>query len=322
MDSKTIKAAKKVLEIEQNAIGALSKRIDKNFIKAVDTIFFSTGRVVVTGMGKPGFIGRKISATLASTGTPSLFMHPAEAIHGDIGMVLRDDVVLAISNSGETEEIVRLIPMVKRIGSKMICLTGNKRSVLAKNCDCVLDVEVDREACPMGLAPTASTTAALAMGDALAVALLERRKFKKEDYALLHPGGALGKKLLLKAKDVMRTGKNNPALRENTKVKEVLISITKSHSGAASIIDKSRKLIGIFTDGDLRRAFEKDLTALEEPVSVFMTRKPKTIVEDQLAAEALRMMKDSEIDELPVVDSRGKCAGMLDIQDLLKSGIF
>ena len=317
-----IKSARRVIQMESHALRELSKSLDHQFAKAVHLLLKCRGRVVVTGMGKPGLIGRKISATFASTGTPSLFMHPAEAIHGDFGMVVRSDVVLAISNSGQTEEILRLIPMIKRIGAPVIALTGERNSPLAKNSDCVLYVGVSKEACPMGLAPTTSTTAALAMGDALAVALIERKNFKKEDFALLHPGGTLGRQLLLKVTDVMRTGRSNPVLKSSTKIKDVLITITKSHAGAANIVNGHKKLIGIFTDGDLRRAFRKKKPVLNEPVSQLMTKKPKTIKKDQLATEALRVMEDLEIDELPVVDELGRCVGIVDIQDLLKAGVI
>lgn len=313
-----IETAKKVLKIEADAVAALIDRIDGKFIEAIDILKNCKGRIIVTGMGKGGLIGRKISATLASTGAPSLFLHPAEAIHGDLGMVQKEDAVIAISNSGETEEVTKLLPLLKRIGSKMIVLTGNIESTLAKYSDVVLDVSVEKEACSFGLVPTSSTTAALAMGDALAVILYENKGFKIEDYAFYHPGGSLGKKMLLKVDDIMKTGNDNPVVSETMILKDVLLLITEAKAGAAIVVDDAKRLSGIFTDGDLRRSLDKykgDL--LTKTVGEVMTKNPRSIISDSLASEALRIIKESNIDEIPVVDSKGAPVGLVDEKDLL-----
>lgn len=315
------KRAKEVLRIEAEAIRRLIPRIDSKFEKAVEMIYNCKGRVVVTGMGKPGLIGQKISATLSSLGTPSLFLHPAEALHGDLGRVTKDDIVIAISNSGETEEITRFLPIVKKIGAKLIAFAGRKKSTLSKFSDITLDVSVEKEACSLGLAPTSSTTATLAMGDALAVALLDRRGFKKEDYAFYHPAGALGKKLLLTVEDIMRKGSDNPIVKENAIIKDVLLKITKSRAGSASVVNSAGKLVGIFTDGDLRRHLEIDPDLTKKRVSQVMTKGPVTIKKGRLAAEAFKILKDKRIDEVPVVNDQYKPIGLLDVQDLLKAGI-
>lgn len=316
-----IDRAKEVLRIELEAIASLIDRIDERFTNAVRMLCDCRGRVVITGMGKPGIIARKISATLASTGTPSLFLHPAEAVHGDLGMVTKDDVVVAISNSGETEEISKLLSTIKKIGAKLIALTGNLDSTLARNSDVALDIGVDREACPLGLAPTASTTAMLAMGDALAIAVSDKKGFKYEDYAFFHPGGALGKRLLLKVEDIMRTGNENPIVKEDRLVKEALLAITGARAGACSIINEEGILIGIFTDGDLRRHLETDPDLSKKRIDQVMTRTPKTITKTRLAAEAFKILKENKIDELPVVDSANRPIGLVDVQDLLKAGL-
>jgi arabinose-5-phosphate isomerase len=316
-----LKRAKEVLSIEASAIDALADRLDENFKKAINLILNLKGRIVVTGMGKPGLIGRKISATFASTGNPSLFLHPAEAIHGDLGMILKDDLVIAISNSGETEEIVRLIPLIKRIGCSLISMTGNLKSVLAKNSDVVLDVGVKKEACSFGLVPTASSTAALAMGDAIAVVLLEKKGFKVEDYAFLHPGGDLGRKLMVVVKAVMRKGVDNPVILGNKTVKQAINLITEVCAGAVAIVDENNKLLGIFTDGDLRRKYSVDNNIGNFSIKDVMTEKPISINQRKLAVEALEMMQKNNIDELPVVDDDNKIVGMLDVQDLLKMGL-
>jgi len=317
----SIKRAKEVLRIEAQAISDLIKRIDRNFQVAAKLLANCKSRIVVTGMGKGGIIGKKISATLSSIGKPSLWLHPAEAIHGDLGRVVKEDVVLAISNSGETEEIVRLLPTIKKIGAKMICLTGNLKSTLAKNSDIVLDVSVRKEACPLGLVPTASTTAMLAMGDALSIAVLERKGLKREEFAFYHPGGNLGKKLLLKVKDIMRKGKANPIVKESTLVKDVLLTITSARTGSATIVNKKGKLIGIFTDGDLRRHLRSDNNLSMRSVRDVMTKNPTVIGQERLAAEAMRILENKKIDEVPVVDNKGKPVGLLDVQDLLKAGL-
>ncbi len=315
-----LKLAKKVLFVEAQAIKKLIPRINREFVRSLDLLEKCSGRVIVTGMGKPGFIGRKIAATLASTGTPSLFLHPAEAIHGDLGMVTRHDVVIAISNSGETEEITRLLSTIKKIGSKLISLTGNLDSTLAKNSDVILNIGLEKEACPWNLAPTASTTAALAMGDALAVCLAKRKGFKEEDFAFLHPGGSLGKKLI-KVKDLMRVGKQNPIVTGTSTVEKALLAITSAKSGSCTIVDKQGKLKGIFTDGDLRRHLKLNgVSILKKQIEPLSTKKPSSIEENKLAAEALQILRDKKIDELPVINQKGRVVGLLDVQDLLKAG--
>ncbi|OIO79103.1 MAG: hypothetical protein COY77_04885 [Candidatus Omnitrophica bacterium CG_4_10_14_0_8_um_filter_43_18] len=319
MSSRNI--AKEVFRIEAEAIKDLAGRLDENFDRAVEAIYRTTGRVVIMGMGKPGIIGEKISATLTSTGTPSLFLHPAEAVHGDLGKVTKEDVVLAISNSGETEEVLRVIPFIKKIGARLIALAGNTKSTLARHSDIILDVGVKKEACPMGLAPTASTTATLAMGDALAVALIKRKGFREADYAFFHPGGTLGKRLILKVEDIMRKDFENPIVEENALVKDVLVKITSVRAGSASVVDKKGKLTGIFTDGDLRRHIEGAENIALRKIKDVMTRSPKTITKEKLAAEALRILKENRIDEIPVVDKNNKPVGLVDVQDLLKAGL-
>ncbi|MDD5692590.1 MAG: KpsF/GutQ family sugar-phosphate isomerase [Candidatus Omnitrophica bacterium] len=317
-----IKRAREVLDIEAQAITLLKKRLGKNFAKAVELILKTKGRVVVSGMGKTGIIAQKFSATLASTGTPSLFLHTAEAIHGDLGKVTGDDIVIILSNSGSTEEMKQLLPILKKIGSAIISLTGNPRSTLAKYSDVVLDVSVKKEACPLGLAPTASTTAALAMADALAICLLEKKGFKEKDFAFFHPGGALGRRLLLKVEDIMRTGSSNPIVKEDKKVSQVLFAITRSRAGSATVIDKKGKLKGIFTDGDLRRHLESDKDLTRRKISEVMTKNPTLVYKDMLAAEAMRILQSKRIDEVPVVDKNKRPVGLLDIQDLLRAGLI
>lgn len=313
--------AKKVLDIEAKAILGLSKKIGKNFEKTIEFLTNVKGRIIVTGMGKPGFIAQKISATLSSTGSPSLYLHPAEALHGDLGRVRREDCILAFSNSGQTEEIVRLLPTLKKIGARIIAVVGNTRSTLAKNADFVLDTSVEREACPLGLAPTTSTTAMLAMGDALAVALLDRKGFKEKDFAFYHPGGALGKRLLLKVEDIMRSGSTNPIVKETAPVKNVLLKITKARAGSASVVNKRGQLTGIFTDGDLRRHFDGKEDIAGKVVRDVMTKSPVTIRKERLAAEAFQILRSKRIDEIPVVDEKKRPVGLLDVQDILKAGL-
>jgi arabinose-5-phosphate isomerase len=281
------------------------------------------GRIVVTGMGKSGIIGRKINATLASTGTPSLFLHPAEGIHGDLGMVTASDVVIAISNSGETSELLGILPSVKRIGAPIIAFCGRDQSTLAKHADVVLDISVAKEACPLGLAPTASTTATLAMGDALAIALLSARKFRPEDFAVFHPGGALGRKLLLTVEAVMHQGEDNPLITLDKTVKEALFVITAKGLGATTVVDGGR-LVGLITDGDIRRGLEKGHDFLDKPVASLMTKVPRTITPDRLAAEALHIMENNKprpITVLPVVDREFQAIGMIHLTDLLRQGV-
>lgn len=313
--------AKKVLKIERDALSDLIKRIDSDFENAVNAIYNIKGRVIVTGMGKPGFIAQKISATLSSTGTPSLYLHPAEALHGDLGRVTKDDLVLALSNSGETEEIVKFLPIVKKIGAKLVAMVGNTKSTLAKNADHIINTFVRREACSLGLAPTTSTTAMLAMGDALAVALLDKKGFQEKDFAFFHPGGILGKRLILKVGDIMRKGHDNPIVKENLAVKKVLLAITKARAGSASVINSKGKLTGIFTDGDLRRHIESKPDLINKKVKDVMTKNPITIKKERLAAEAFDILRSKKIDEIPVVDDKKRPIGLVDVQDLLKAGL-
>ncbi len=321
----SIDQAKRVLQIEADAVAALINRVDERFEHAVDMIMNCTGRVVVTGMGKSGLIGKKIAATLASTGTPALFLHPAEGIHGDLGMVTRGDTVIALSNSGETEEIARMLPSLKRIGIKIIALTGNKESTLAKNSDVVIDVGVKEEACPLGLAPTASTTATLAMGDALAVALLDRRGFREEDFACFHPGGALGKRLLLRVKDIMHTGDAVPAVSEETMIKDAIYEISSKKMGVTSVLNSSGRLVGVISDGDLRRWMEKTEKSgenlLAKKAGDIMTKNPKVIGQEALAAEAVAVMENSSITCLIVTEPDGRPEGVIHLHDLLKAGV-
>ena len=321
MKINVLKRAKEVLDIESSAIRSLKPRIGKTFLLALDLLQKAKGRVVVSGMGKTGIIAQKLSATLASTGTPSLYLHSAEAIHGDLGRVTGLDVVIIISNSGQTEEIKQLLPILKKIGAKIIALTGNMHSVLAKYANVVLDVSVKAEACPLGLAPTASTTATLAMADALAVCLLELKGFKEKDFAFFHPGGALGRRLLLKVEDIMRTGKAHAVVNEEKTVAEVLLKITQSRAGSASVIDKFGRLVGIFTDGDLRRHLETDRDLPRRKMIEVMTKNPLVITPDKLAAEAMHMLEEKKIDEVPVVDKKYRPIGLLDVQDLLRAGL-
>ncbi len=317
----SVASAKKVLRNEARALTKLVDRIDKSFSKIINLMAKSKGRVIVTGMGKPGYIAQKVSATMSSTGTPSLYLHPAEALHGDLGRVTSDDVILAFSNSGETEEVVRLLPIIKKIGAKVVAITGNLSSTLAKNSDFVIDSSVSKEACPMGLAPTTSTTVMLALGDAIAVALIEKKNFQPKDFALFHPGGSLGKRLLLRVEDIMRGKKETPIVKQNEMVKDVLLKVTEMRAGSASVVDAKGKLIGIFTDGDLRRHFEEGKDLLHSKVCNVMTKAPVTITKDRLAAEAFDILRSKKIDELPVVDEKGKPNGLLDVQDILKAGL-
>jgi len=313
--------ARVVLKIERDALGRLALKLDRRFEEAVELLGKCLGRVVVTGMGKPGFIGQKISATFSSLGIPSLWLHPAEAAHGDVGRVTGQDVVVALSHSGETDEILHLLPVIKRIGAKLIAMTGNARSRLAKQADVVLLTHVKNEASPWGLVPTASTTAMLALGDALGVALSEKRGFSPKDFAALHPGGSLGKRLTLQVEDLMRTGSSHPIVRDSDSVKKVLLKITRARAGSASVANAKGRLVGIFTDGDLRRHVEDDSQILRRRVSEVMTKNPKALKVGHLAVEALRLLEAHRIDEIPIVDAQYRPAGLLDIQDLLKAGL-
>jgi arabinose-5-phosphate isomerase len=317
-----IDQARKVLQIEADAIHTLVDRVDDSLISAIDIIYSCAGRVVITGMGKSGIIGKKMAATFASTGTPALFLHPAEGGHGDVGMVTKGDVVIAISNSGETDEIVKILHVLKKLDIKLIALTGNRNSTLARAADVVLDVSVREEACPMGLVPTASTTAALAMGDALAVALLSKRGFKEEDFAFFHPGGNLGRRLLLTTDELMHTGSSIPVVKMQTSMMEAIIEISSKRLGITTVIDGDLRLQGIVTDGDLRRGLEKwgekFLSHLAEEV---MTRNPKTVTGNMLAVKALSIMEKYSITSLVVVDHDGRTRGVVHLHDILKSGI-
>jgi arabinose-5-phosphate isomerase len=321
-----IEHARACLELEAEAIHALIPRINDHFATAMNMILHCRDRVIVTGMGKSGIIGKKIAATLASTGTPAFFLHPAEGIHGDLGMVTANDIVIAISNSGETNEVIGLLPTLKRIGAPIIAMTGREDSTLTKNADVFLNVAVEREACPLGLAPTASTTAALAMGDALAMALLSARKFTPEDFALYHPGGSLGRKLLLTVENVMHAGDDLPVVTPDKTVKEALFAITAKGLGAVLVVDAldSMLLVGLLTDGDIRRSLEKGHEFLDKSVAGLMTNKPRTITKEKLAAQALNMMEKNKprpITLLPVVDSEFRAIGIIHLTDLLRQGV-
>ena len=311
--------AREVLRTEAQAILSLVDRLGPDFTSAVAAVAACAGHLVVTGMGKAGLIGQKVSATFASTGTPSIFLHPAEAYHGDLGRVGKEDVVLALSNSGETEEVVRLLPPLRRIGAKIVALTASRQSTLGKNADLVIELGRIDEACPLGLAPSATTTALLALGDALAFCVFEARGFDREKFAFYHPGGDLGRRLL-KVSEVMRTGDRNAVVREDTTVTEAVAAITRARAGAVCVIDAAGRLAGIFTDGDLRRALGRDPRLVSGRIADVMTRSPRTIGPDRLADEAARILREKKIDELPVVNERGEPVGMLDIQDLLDVG--
>ncbi|HQZ44744.1 MAG TPA: KpsF/GutQ family sugar-phosphate isomerase [Usitatibacteraceae bacterium] len=315
--------ARQVLEIEAGAVAALADRLGEPFLAAVDLVFGCAGRVVVTGMGKSGHVGGKIASTLASTGTPAFFMHPGEASHGDLGMIASGDVVLAISHSGESEEILRILPLIKRRGAKVIAITGRAQSTLAKESDVHLDGAVDKEACPMNLAPTASTTAALALGDALAVALLEKRGFGSDDYALHHPGGTLGRKLLLHVSDVMHSGDRLPRVAAGATLKEAILEMSRKGLGMTAIVEPDGRVAGLFTDGDLRRALEKHEDIRGLGVAEVMTRNPRSIGPARLAAEAAQVMQAHHVSgRLLVVDEAGRLVGALHVDDLLRAGVI
>jgi arabinose-5-phosphate isomerase len=324
-DKDIIASARETLKIEAEAIMALHDNLDETFERAVEAILECRGRVVVTGMGKSGIIARKIASTFASTGTPALFVHPAEGVHGDLGMIVKGDAVLALSNSGETEELSIILPLIKRQGNTLIALTGDTHSTLAKRSDIVLNVAVKREACPLGLAPTASTTASLAIGDALAVALLKKRGFKAENFALFHPGGVLGKKLLLKVSDLMHVGEEIPRVNEKDLMKEAICEISAKKLGITTVLDDEGKLKGIITDGDLRRFFEKEMALRNDPLSRragdVMTQGAKTIEADALAAKAVQVMEQYAITALVVVEAGDIPVGVVHLHDLLRAGV-
>ncbi|MEM5273487.1 KpsF/GutQ family sugar-phosphate isomerase [Cupriavidus taiwanensis] len=319
---RALRLARDTLQTEADAVSALSGRLNGDFARAVQLILQCTGRVVVSGIGKSGHIGRKVAATLASTGTPAFFVHPAEASHGDLGMVTRDDVLIAFSNSGETGELLSIIPIVKRIGARLISVTGNPDSNLAKLADVHLDAAVEKEACPLNLAPTASTTAALALGDALAVAVLDARGFGEEDFARSHPGGALGRKLLTHVRDVMRTGNAVPEVRESTPLAQALMEITRKGMAMTAVVDTDGRAIGVFTDGDLRRLLETPRDWKTVPIAEVMHRNPHVINQDQLAVEAVQVMEANRINQLLVVDDDGRLTGALHIHDLTRAKVI
>jgi arabinose-5-phosphate isomerase len=312
-----------VVRAEAAALGAVLRRMGKGFLEAVDLLHRCRGNVVVTGVGKSGLVGQKISATLASTGTPSIYLHSAEALHGDVGRVRRDDVVLAISFSGETEEVLRVVPVVRRIGARLLSVTGNPASRLSRWSDVALDLGRIAEACPLGLVPTSSTTATLALGDALAMTASRRRKFSREDYALFHRGGSLGRQLMTVG-EIMRRGGEVPTVRERTSVRAALAAVSRvggARAGATLVVDGKGRLVGIFTDGDLRRRLAAGDDFLDRPVSAVMTRTPVTVTGETLVAEALRILKERKIDEVPVLDARGRPVGLVDVQDILEVGV-
>ena len=316
----TLEKAREVLRTEGEAILLLAKRLDGDFEGAVSMIASCRGHLVVTGMGKAGLVGQKISATFASTGTPSIFLHPAEAYHGDLGRVVKEDVVLAVSNSGETAEVMLLLAPLRQIGAKIVAVTASRESPLGKNADLVLELGRIEEACPLNLAPSATTAAIMALGDALAFSVFETRGFDKEKFSFYHPGGDLGRKLL-KVADVMRTGERNPTVPEETPLTDAIAVITRARAGAVTVVDGAGRMAGIFTDGDLRRAIGRDPGLVTSRIGDVMTRTPLTIAPDRLASEALKVMHERKIDELPVMDGDGKPVGMVDVQDLLDVGV-
>ena len=320
--SQLIDTAQRTIQLETEAVEQLRNRIDERFVHACELILACKGRVVVVGMGKSGHIGRKIAATLASTGTPAFFVHPAEASHGDMGMITRDDVVLALSNSGTTSEIVTLLPLIKRLGLNLISMTGNPESILAKAAAVNLDASVAVEACPLNLAPTSSTTVSLVLGDALAIALLEARGFTAEDFAFSHPGGALGRRLLLKVEHVMHTGERLPKVQRGTSLRDALLEMTRKGLGMTVVVEHDGRLAGIFTDGDLRRTLDKGIDVRQALIDDVMTARGKTANADMLAAEALKIMEDHKINSLVVIDATGLPIGALNMHDLLRAGVM
>ena len=316
-----LERARRVLEIEAGAVAALIPRLNDDFVRAVDILYECQGRVVLTGMGKSGFIAKKLAATLASTGTPALYVHPAEGGHGDLGMIVRGDVVVAVSNSGGTTEIVEILPALKRFGVKLIGLVGNLNSTLAKESDVAIDVSVDEEAGPLNFVPTASTTAALAMGDALALALLEKRGFKAEHLAVFHPGGQLGRRLL-RVRDLMHVGPELPIVSEDTLMRDAILEISTKRLGMTMVVDAGGRFIGVVTDGDLRRGLEKYTNLLDRKVGDCMARHPKVIDSDELGARAVQVMEQYKITSLPIIDPAGQPEGVIHLHDLLQAGVI
>jgi len=317
-----IQSAQRTIRYEIEAVEGLLAHIDADFVRACEMILASKGRVVVLGMGKSGHVGKKIAATLASTGTPAFFVHPAEASHGDMGMITRDDIILALSNSGTTAEIVTLLPLIKRLGIQLISVTGNPESTLAKTAEVNLDVRVAQEACPLNLAPTSSTTAALVMGDALSIALLEARGFTAEDFAFSHPGGALGRRLLLKVENVMHAGPDLPQVQRGTSLKLALMEMTRKGLGMTVVLESDGRLAGIFTDGDLRRTLDREIDLRTALIDDVMTPRGKTARPEMLAAEALKIMEDHKIGALTVIDEDSRPIGALNMHDLLRAGVI
>lgn len=319
--SPTLRRARQVLRIEAEAVRGLTRVLDGRFTSAVERLLRCKGRVVVIGIGKSGLVGRKIAATLSSTGTPAIFLHPAEGLHGDLGMLTGQDLVLALSYSGETEELKKLLAAVKHLRVPVVAMTGRLHSRLARAADVVIPVPVRQEACPYNVAPTASTTAMLAMGDALAMCLMERRRFGKADFARLHPAGTLGKLLTLKVKDLMHSGRDNAVVRQDRSVQEALVEMTRTRLGATSVVDGRGRLVGFFTDGDLRRCLQRDPGMLRRRLSQVMTQDPVTVGPDDMASDAARLIKRYAIDNLPVQDQAGRPVGIIDERDLLSEGL-
>ncbi len=319
---RALELGRQTLDIEAAAVSALKDRIDGDFARAVGLILNSHGRLIVSGMGKSGHVARKIAATMASTGTPAYFVHPAEASHGDLGMITRDDVLLALSNSGESEELLRIVPAIKRQGARLISMTGAPGSTLAREADVHLDAGVAQEACPHNLAPTASTTAALALGDALAVALLDARGFGPEDFARSHPGGSLGRRLLTHVRDVMRQGEQVPSVTPSTGITDAIVAMSRGGLGLVAVVDEQGKAVGIFTDGDLRRAFEKRIDLQQGTIDGFMRSQPYTIAPDRLAVEAVEMMERLRINALLVADAEQRLIGALNMHDLFTAKVI
>ncbi|MBU3056433.1 MAG: KpsF/GutQ family sugar-phosphate isomerase [Pseudomonas indica] len=317
-----IQSAQRTIRLELEAVEALLSRINGDFVRACELLLACKGRIVVVGMGKSGHIGNKIAATLASTGTPAFFVHPAEASHGDMGMITRDDIVLALSNSGSTAEIVTLLPLIKRLGITLVSLTGNPDSPLAKAAEVNLDARVPQEACPLNLAPTSSTTVSLVLGDALAIALLEARGFTAEDFAFSHPGGALGRRLLLKVEDVMHSGDRLPRIQRGTSLREALLEMTEKGLGMTVVLEQDGRLAGVFTDGDLRRTLDRGIDVRQACIDEVMTVHGKTILPEMLAAEALKIMEDFKINALVVTDKDDRPIGALNMHDLLRAGVM
>ncbi len=318
----SIKKGKEVIRKEAQAIFDLEKRIDENFAKAVDLIYNCKGRVIISGMGKSGIVGRKIAGTLTSTGTATMFLHPAEGMHGDLGLVHKDDVVICISKSGDTHELFQLVPLIKKIGVPIISITGNFRSRLAERSDIILDAGVEEEACPNNLAPTSSTTVALVLGDALAVALLEKRNFGSEDFALLHPGGSLGKRLTMKIDDIMFSGDKIPIVPENMELEKVIFEITSKRFGSTCVVDKDNSLLGIITDGDIRRLLEKEKNIWQLKAKEVMSSNPKTVQLGIMAADALKIMTNFSIMQVIIVDEKNRPRGIIHLHDILEAGIL